>query len=182
MACEVRSRPPTALLVLLGLLVMVPPNGAESQENQPSVENQEIAEAKARLLQELDQQIEERRRELAREEQSLAALQRAIEAATADLVEERSRLETLQGKLEADMQRRQVLVDERLEQIAQVYGAMKPKEAARALEGMDDDMAVAILERLPGRRVGKLFDVMPKDRVRQLTLRLEAGRANNTGE
>ena len=109
-------------------------------------------------------------------------LQRAIEAATADLVEERRRLETLQGKLEADMQRRRILVDERLGQTAQVYGAMKPKEAARALEGMDDDMAVAILERLPGRSVGKLFDVLPKDRVRQLTLRLEEGRANNTGE
>jgi flagellar motility protein MotE (MotC chaperone) len=132
-------------------------------------------------LHELDQQIEERRRELAREDQSIAALQRAVQAATADLVEERKRLEALQGRIEADMQRRQVLVDERLGQIAQVYGAMKPKEAARALEGMDDDLAVAILERLPGRSVGKLFDVMPKDRVRQLTLRLEEGRAK-TGE
>jgi flagellar motility protein MotE (MotC chaperone) len=168
-------------VALLVLLVPFSAAGVKAQQNQAAVENQETAEAKARLLQELDLRIEERRRELAREEQSLAALQRAIQAATADLVEERKDLETLQGKLQADMQRRQVLVDERLGQIAQVYGAMKPKEAARALEGMDDDLAVAILERLPGRSVGKLFDVMPKDRVRQLTLRLEKGRAK-TGE
>ena len=181
MAREVRSLPPAAALALLGLLASCPASMAKAQESQRPIENRDTAEAKARLLHELDQQIEERRRELAREEQSLAALQRAIQAATADLVEERKRLETLQGTLEADMQRRQVLVDERLGQIAQVYGAMKPKEAARALEGMDDDLAVAILERLPGRNVGKLFDVMPKDRVRELTLRLEEGRAK-TGE
>lgn len=181
MALEVRSCPPAAALALLGLLVSFPVSMVKAQENQRPIENRDTAEAKARLLHELDQQIEERRRELAREEQSLAALQRAIQAATADLVEERKRLETLQGTLEADMQRRQVLVDERLGQIAQVYGAMKPKQAALALEGMEDDMAVAILERLPGRSVGKLFDVMPKDRVRQLTLRLEEGRAK-TGE
>lgn len=181
MAREVRSCTPGAALALAGLLLGCPAAGANAQTNQSPTENREIAEAKARLLQELDQQIEERRRELAREDQSIAALQRAVQAATADLVEERKRLEALQGRIEADMQRRQVLVDERLGQIAQVYGAMKPKEAARALEGMDDDLAVAILERLPGRSVGKLFDVMPKDRVRQLTLRLEEGRAK-TGE
>ena len=181
MAREVRSCPPVALLLLPVVLLSVGVTPAKSQGRPQSLETREMIEAKARLLQELDLQIEERRRELAREEQSLAALQRAIQAATADLVEERKRLETLQGELEADMQRRQVLVDERLGQIAQMYAAMKPKEAAQALEGMDDDMAVAILERLPGRSVGKLFDVMPKDRVRQLTLRLEEGRAK-TGE
>jgi len=42
---------------------------------------------------------------------------------------------------------------------------------------MEDDMAVAILERLQGRVVGKIFDLMPKDRVRELTRRLEAGRS-----
>lgn len=168
-------------MVILGVLAGGSVLPAIAQENAPSVETSEIASAKARLLQELDQQIEERRRELAREEQSLAALQRAIQAATADLVEERKRLETLQGELVADMQRREVLVDERLGQIAQVYAAMKPKEAAQALEGMDDALAVAILERLPGRSVGKLFDVMPKERVRELTLRLEEGRVK-TGE
>jgi len=181
MAREVRFCPPGGILVVLGLLAGLAATPATAQENPPSVDAREIANAKARLLQELDQQIEERRRELAREEQSLAALHRAIQAATADLVEERKRLETLHGELLADMQRREVLVDERLGQIAQVYGAMKPKEAAQALEGMDDALAVAILERLPGRSVGKLFDVMPKERVRELTLRLEEGRAK-TGE
>ena len=181
MAREVQSCPPALLVAALAVLLSGFTPIAKAQENQATLESREAIAAKARLLQELDQQIEKRRRELAREEQSLAALQRAIQAATADLVAERERLESLQGQLEADMQRRQVLVDERLGQIAQVYAAMKPKEAARALEGMDDDMAVAILERLPGRSVGKLFDVMPKDRVRQLTLRLEEGRAN-TGE
>ncbi|GAB4255202.1 MAG: hypothetical protein Kow0092_00010 [Deferrisomatales bacterium] len=138
--------------------------------------------AKARLLQELDRQIEQRRLELARQEEALAALQEATRAAERLLEEERVRLEALKGEIEADIARRETVVNERLDQIAKVYGAMKPREASLALEEMEDDMAVAILERLPGRAVGKIFDLLPKDRVRDLTRRLEEGRAGSGGE
>jgi len=133
-------------------------------------------EAKARLLQELEDQIEQRRLEFAQEEQSLEALRRALEAAKQEILAEKEQLEALRQQVEADAARREKLVDDRLQQISRVYAAMKPREAAQALEGMEDDMAVAILERLQGRAVGKIFDLMPKDRVRELTRRLEAGR------
>jgi flagellar motility protein MotE (MotC chaperone) len=136
----------------------------------------EAIEAKARLLQELDQQIEQRRRQLARETEALAALKRALEAAREVLAEERDRLEALKREVEADITRREKVVDERLRQISKVYAAMKPREAALALEGMDDDMAAEILDGLPGRTVGKIFNLMSKDRVRELTRRLESGR------
>ncbi len=176
MAPEVRSLPPRALLALALWLVPLAVPPAQAQQTQALRENPDGIEAKARLLQELDRQIDQRRLEAARQEEALVALQRALETAKQALAEEQQRLEALRRQVEADIARREKLVDERLQQISRVYGAMKPREASLALEGMEDDMAVAILERLSGRAIGKIFDLMPKDRVRELTRRLEEGR------
>ncbi|GAB4246428.1 MotE family protein [Deferrisoma sp.] len=173
MAREVRFLAPAAALLGLVLALGTPVFGQESQEKQ---EDPQTLQAKARLLQELDRRIEERRQQLAQEEESLEALRRAVDAARQALVEEAGRLEALKREVEAAIARREKAEDERLDQIAKVYGAMKPREAAQALSGLEDDMAVAILERLPGRTVGKIFDLMDKDRVRELTHRLEEGR------
>ena len=173
MVREVRFLPPLVAL-LTAAPALSPP--AIAQESPAAEQNQDPADAKARLLHELDRQIERRRQEIARQEESLEALRRALEAARQALEDERGRLEALKREVEAEIARRRKVVDERLDQIAKVYGAMKPREAARALEGLADDMAVAILERLPGRTVGKIFDLMDKARVRELTRRLEAGR------
>lgn len=173
MAPEVRCLPPGLILTLLLAAAPVVSSPAKAQETGTSRQSPGPVQEKARLLQELDEQIEQKRGELAREEEALEALNRALERAKQELLKERERLEALKAEIEADIGRREMLVDERLSQIAKVYGAMKPKEAALAIEGMEDDMAVAILERLPGRTVGKIFNLMPKDRVRDLTRVLE---------
>ncbi len=175
MALEVRMLPPALVLALALGSLHGGPRAVPAQEIRPLEENADALAARARLLQELDEQIDRRRRELAQEEESLASLRQALEAAKQELAGERDRLEALKARVEADIARRERVIDERLDQIAKVYEAMKPREAALALEGMEDDMAVSILERLQGRSVGKIFDLMPKDRVRELTRRLEEG-------
>lgn len=175
MALEVRYILPRLILAVALLAAPINFSSAQEEKNQAFEENPDLVEAKARLLQELDMRIGERRQQLAREEETLAAMKRALEAARSGLEEERKKLEELKQKIEADIARREKLVDERLTQIAKVYGAMKAKEAAHAFEGMEDDMALAILERLPGRAVGKIFDLMPKKRVREFTRLLERG-------
>jgi flagellar motility protein MotE (MotC chaperone) len=182
MALEVRSVPPRAVLVLLLAALSFFSLPSQAQETRAPAENLDAVEAKARLLQELDQQIEQRRRQIAREEEALVALKRALEAAKQALAEERDRLEELKRAVEADIARRETIVDQRLQQISKVYAAMKPREAALALEGMDDDMAADILDGLPGRTVGKIFNLMSKERVRELTRRLESGRLDPRGE
>lgn len=180
MAPEVRRLPPRIfpLLLLLASLpfLVAPTEPSKTKPSEAVAEKAETVEAKARLLQELDRQIEERRRELARQAEEISALKRALEAAKQDLLAEKERLEGLKKEVETAIAQKSRVSDERLDQIAKVYAAMKPKEAAQTLEQMEDDTAVAILERLPNRVVGKLFDVMSKDRVRELTRRLEEGR------
>lgn len=133
-------------------------------------------EAKAQVLQDLDRQVELRRSEIAREEERLNATRAALDAVKGELRKELDKLEGLKREIEEQIARRDKVVSERLDSIAKVYSSMKPKEAATALEGMDNDMALSILERLPGKTVAKYFDAMPKERVRELTRLMEAGR------
>lgn len=138
--------------------------------------NEVGGEGKAQLLQDLDRQVELRRSEIAREEERLNAAKAALEAVKGELRKEYERLEALKRDVEEQIARRDKVVNERLDSIAKVYQSMKPKEAATALEGMENGMAVAIIERLPGKTVAKLFDAMPKERVRELTRLMEEGR------
>lgn len=181
MAPEVRRIPLLAAILLLAALPPFLPSPSFSQQNKPATEKEATPEAKVRLLQELDRQIDERRKEIAREEESLAALKRALEAAKQDLLKEKEKLEALRGQVEEDLGKRGKAEEERLAQVAKIYAAMKPKEASSALEKMNEELAVGILGRLPNRTVGKIFDVMGKDTVRRLTARMEQGRGDPAG-
>ena len=176
MAPEVRGLPLWGVTLLFLWVLPFFPTPSFSQQNKAAPEKDAAPEAKARLLQELDRQIDEKRKVLAREEESLGSLKKALEAAKLELLKEKDKLEELRARVEADLGKRGKAGEERLDQVAKVYGSMKPKEAASALEKMDEEMAVGILGKLPTKTVGKIFDLMNKDSVRKFTSRMQQGR------
>lgn len=171
---------PLALALTGALLLALSPSLAFSQEKAEEIKVEEKkVETKtgaAQVLQDLDKQVEQRRREVSREEERLAAAKAALEGVKRELAEEFSKLTAIKKEVDESIARRDKLIDERLDLIAKVYRSMKPKEASVALQDMDDEMALLILERLPAKGVAKIFDTMPKERVRELTRRLEEGR------
>lgn len=90
----------------------------------------------------------------------------ALEAEKAKVQEEISRLESLKAEnaqlktaMTADRQKIEEMVgqskqlsDQRVEELAQVYGAMKPVEAAPILLNLDDVSVAKILKRIPETR------------------------------
>lgn len=177
MTRKVRSLTPLMVLAGSAMFWLAATNAGFAQEKQAETKNDVSAETKAQVLQDLDRQLDQKRAEMTREEERLAATKAALEAVKKDLKQELDRLEAIKTEVEAQIARRDKVVNERLSSIAKIYQSMKPKEAATALQQMDDDMAEAILERLPQRTVAKIFDTMPKERVRELTRRLEEGRS-----
>jgi flagellar motility protein MotE (MotC chaperone) len=176
MAPKVQSHPPRILTLLVVLLFSLFSTMGFAQSTKENEKKELTVESKARLLQDLEKQVEERRSEIAREEERLVSLTSAMQAVKRELREELERLEALKVVVDEQIERRTTIVNERLDSIAKVYKAMKAKEASITIADMDDDMAVSILERLPGKTVGKIFNTMPKERVRQLTRRMEEGR------
>ena len=60
----------------------------------------------------------------------------------------------------------------RMEQLASVYGSMAPAEAAPLIGKLDDDIALALLKRFPGKRMGQVLSAMSSERAIELTLLL----------
>lgn len=116
-------------------------------QQQSDLEQTKLFQANQKLLEEVRQERERVQEEITRLEMLKAENARLKEGMASD----RSRMESLVGE-------NQVLSDQRVNELAQVYGAMKPVEAAPILLNLDDDSIARILKRVPEVRAqGKLL-------------------------
>lgn len=103
-------------------------------------------------------QLDEREKELRNQEEEIAG----------KLVE----LKMVARKLEEYRQQKDHQYEARLEQLADVYGSMAPKEAAPLIEKLEENIALALLERMPGKRMGQILSLMSAERAVELTKKL----------
>src|SRR4051812_19367596 len=115
----------------------------------PSDAAQEEMEAKQlkayKALESKEQEIKDRQAETVRETDRLEALKLEIDKSRAQIQDERKRIEDLVGK-NTDIQ------DKKIASLAEVYGGMRPEEAAPILLSLDDGMVVRILRKIPEAR------------------------------
>jgi len=71
----------------------------------------------------------------------------------------------LQGERERNERRRST----QIEQLANVYGSMNPQEAAPLIEQLDITIALALLERMPEKRIGQILALMRPERALAIT-------------
>lgn len=92
-----------------------------------------------------EKEIAERQQELARETERLEALRLEMETAKREIEGERRKIEELVGK-------HSEVADKQIAALAEVYGGMRPEEAAPILLSLDDAMVVRILRKIPETR------------------------------
>ncbi|MDR2579709.1 MAG: hypothetical protein LBC85_01780 [Fibromonadaceae bacterium] len=96
-------------------------------------------------------ELEERQRELRAESARLELLKLETSQKLAKINENREEINKRVGESQA-------LSDQKIDELAQVYAAMKPVEAAPILMNLDDDSIARILKRVPdSRSQGKLL-------------------------
>ncbi|MFW6243529.1 MAG: MotE family protein [Desulfovibrionales bacterium] len=94
--------------------------------------------------------------EINRRDQELTKLERELDAKLA-------RLEALEKNLASMLEEADVLKDQKLKHLVDVYSNMKAREAAQVLESLDEDIAVKILSGMRGRTAGQILSyVQPK--------------------
>mgnify|MGYP001614972632 CR=1 FL=1 len=118
---------------------------------------------------ELLSQLDRRRVELERRRELLDARETEVKAQADALAERLAELRTLTAKLSDTRKNLDHRYEERMEQLANVYGSMQPKEAAPLIAKLDDPIALGLLERLPSKRLGQILSLMPADRAIELT-------------
>jgi flagellar motility protein MotE (MotC chaperone) len=116
--------------------------------------------------------LDHRRSEL--EDRAGRLEQRELEfsARDRDLALRLTELKELSERLKIERQKGERQRDTQLDQLANVYGSMNPPEAAHLLEQLDIQIAQALIERMPEKRIGQILALMNAQRALELTNRL----------
>ncbi|KAF0110446.1 MAG: hypothetical protein FD163_1943 [Hyphomonadaceae bacterium] len=127
-----------------------------------------ISAAEFRLL----QNLQDRRQTLDERERDIITREGIIKTAD-DIV--KARLATL-AQVEANLQRLLGQVDDveaqRLAALVRVYEKMKPKDAARVMEGLSDEVVISIASRMKEQPLALVLAKMAPARARQITTML----------
>ena len=130
-----------------------------------STHSQDLSSEQIALLKTLDSrrvELEERRKSL--EKREVDANNRDREFAV-KLAELRDLTQVLKNAREGDSKKKTAQLD----QLANVYGSMDPKEAAMLMEQLDDAIAIELLNRMPEKRIGQILALMNKDKALMMT-------------
>jgi flagellar motility protein MotE (MotC chaperone) len=100
------------------------------------------------------------------ERERMLMVQQEIEKTRGDLSEERKKLEKLVGQSDE-------LDKKRIKQLAKVYGAMRPEEAARILETLDDDLLIKILGSMgDDRQKAKIMSTISQEKATRISKKI----------
>jgi flagellar motility protein MotE (MotC chaperone) len=124
-----------------------------------------FSDTEVQVLLDLDQQ----RIEMERRAQALELREKLV-----DLMEQRlnsrvAELETLKGELEKLMTSMSGKDDKELQQLAGIYGNMKPAAAAVVLNRLDNPIVLDVLVRMPAKKSGKLMEALDPAKARYLS-------------
>lgn len=122
-----------------------------------------------KALQREREELEKMRSSLDEREQRIGMVRRELEQSLAALAEERKKFEI--GAQEDDEASRK-----RAKQLAGVYGAMRPEEAAGILETLETNLVVEILNNInDNRQRAKILAALPQDRAANISRRMRSG-------
>jgi flagellar motility protein MotE (MotC chaperone) len=118
-----------------------------------------------KILTQLDQrrvQLEQRSARLDEREREFAGREQEYQVQLAQI---RDLTERLKGERDKTEKKRSNQVD----QLANVYSSMQPQEAAKLMEQLDVQIALALMQRMPEKRIGQILALMSPDRALAIT-------------
>lgn len=121
---------------------------------------------------ELLQSLATRRAELERREQEIERRLAILTAAETRIEEKIEKLEALRQLIEQATAQSEERQDEQIASLARIYGAMKPKEAAKIFATMDMAILLDVLSEMRERKSAAILARMDPTRARAVTLQL----------
>jgi flagellar motility protein MotE (MotC chaperone) len=118
--------------------------------------------------------LSERRKVLEEREAQLMTREQTASAAEARLNEQIAELKTLEAQIQGVLAQIEAKGDERMAQLVKTYEAMKPKDAARIFDGMDDKVLLDLAKSMKPATLAAVMASMDSKRAEALTRMLAA--------
>jgi flagellar motility protein MotE (MotC chaperone) len=157
-------------------------DGARKAANLQAQKNQQGAVATPEHFQNLLKELQREKRRIGAKEAEIAKKEAFVKNLDATLQARANELIALEQRLVALSLEAQRTKDERIEKLSGVYENMDPEQAARAIEEMDPNLAVAILLRVRKREAGRILGAMDPQKASKISqdlIRLQGASASS---
>lgn len=142
---------------------------AAASSDDPAADDSEMASAaEVDVLTSLTKrrkQLDEREQQLAMRENVITAAERRVDTKIAQLQALQTEIQKLLGQRDAEEQKQ-------IDSLVKTYSSMKPKDAARIFDTLDDDVRLAVAEKMKSDVLAPVLAAMQSDEAKKLTLKL----------
>ena len=118
------------------------------------------------------QKLSDRRKELDRRSRELDDREKLLKAVELRIVERTNSLKKIKETIEAALAKHAKREKAQLDSLVKIYSAMKPKEAAKIFDNLDEDVLLSIVENMKEKKMGAILAKMNLDKAKKLTVSL----------
>lgn len=111
----------------------------------------------------------ERKKELDSREEELARVEGELNQQKEELQKKIAELEKMRGSISQMLENRVKTDDQKVETLVQFYSNMKPPQAAKIFETIDEDLAVQILGRMKKKSAADILNLMKPEKAQMFT-------------
>lgn len=122
--------------------------------------------------------LSERKRELDMREAELAKLDEELQKQRVELDEKLKQLEATRKEIAQTLRSRVDNDTEKVNKLVDVYSGMKPQQAAKVIETVDEDLAIQILDRMKKKSAAEILNVMDAKKAQRLSEMLAGYKGN----
>ncbi len=140
----------------------VPKPGDKDQTDKPKAETEQIRTAKSSspssaevfsYLEQKEMELKRKEKNLQEQEQHLLQMQKEVEQKLQELI-------AIQKEIQNFRTEKAETKNASIRSLAQIYGSMKPKEAAKLLENMDEKLVVSVLSTMKANEAADVLATM----------------------
>lgn len=113
--------------------------------------------------------LNERKRELDAREEELGRMEQELATQKSELDKRLTELESTRRNISSVLEEKVQADDKKVENLVQMYQNMKPQQAAKAFEEMDEGLAIEILGRMKKKNAAEIMNLVKSEKVKILS-------------
>jgi len=123
--------------------------------------------------------LNERKRELDAREEELNRMEQEIQTQKSELEKRLAELENTRRNISSVLDEKVQGDDKKIDNLVQMYSTMKPQQAAKALEEMDEGLAIEILGRMKKKNAAEVMNLVKSEKVKTFSEKYAGYKRNN---
>jgi flagellar motility protein MotE (MotC chaperone) len=113
--------------------------------------------------------LNDRKKEQDLREAELNKMEEELQRQKVELDEKIKRLEAMRGEISQTLKARVASDQEKVDKLVQMYSSMKPQQASKIIESLNEDLAVEVLDKMKKKSAAEIMNAMDSKKAQRLS-------------